>query len=128
VKTMTEPSPPSSANDHPARTLGARDRPQLVDTSARVAARLEREATLRRAVFVASLAGFVAVFGLVAVKGEPGASGNVQQPALPGDTLTANRVLAEVPVTDANGAPMIIRVVTPDTQTTRPHVRTRATP
>lgn len=90
--------------------------------------RLEREAAARRLVFVASLAGFVAVFGLIATAGKPTPALSPEQPALARQFTPANRVVAEVPVSGLNGdtTQTIIRIVAPEPQAPAPHVRTRA--
>jgi hypothetical protein len=90
--------------------------------------RLEREAAARRAVFAACVAGFVAVFGLIATAGKPAPAVSAEQPMLVSDLTRANRVVAEVPVTGLNGdtTQTIIRIVAPEPRAPAPHVRTRA--
>ena len=90
--------------------------------------RLEREATARRAVFVASLAGFVGLFGLIATTGKPTPVLSPEQPALASELPGANRAVAEIPVSGLNGdtTQTIIRIVAPESQSPAAHVRTRA--
>ena len=64
---MTESSTSSSTDDHAARVHSARNRPQLANTSARAAARLEREAALRRTLRAGVEAGALA--GIVSGSG-----------------------------------------------------------
>lgn len=76
--------------------------------------RVDREARARRGLFVAALAGFVAFLGVVA-RGN-GAGERTAPPTRPG-------VVAEIPLTDANGKPTgtILRIIESE-----PRVRTRA--
>jgi hypothetical protein len=107
--------------------LGGRDRPSaLVATKTRDRGdRLAREAAARRALFAASLAGFVAVFGLIAASGKS-APAPIEASAAP--TASSQRVLAEVPIASSGGGEVetIIRIVAPDTPSVVPAARTRA--
>jgi hypothetical protein len=87
----------------------------------RASERIEREAGARRLIFVASLASFTGLFGLLAYTAPDVPS---QSPAPL--TQPAN-VVAEIPVpsTDPNEPPTIVRVLAPDVRT-EPDVRTSA--
>jgi hypothetical protein len=90
--------------------------------------RLEKEAAARRALFVASLAGFVALFALIAASGTPETASGVAGTAMTGAAAPSDRVIAEVPVANLNGdgAETIIRIVAPDQGAAATHLRTRA--
>jgi hypothetical protein len=90
--------------------------------------RLEREAAARRAVFAAALAGFVTLFGLIAIGGKPTPAVSQKQPALVSDVTRANRVIAEIPITGLTDdtTQTIIRLVAPEPRVPALHVRTRA--
>jgi hypothetical protein len=113
----------------PSATLHATEsRPRRTTGTGKTTERLEREAAARRAVFAAALAGFVALFGLVAAAGKPVPAVNSEPPAPVSDVSRGNRVLAEVPITGLNGgdSQTIIRIVAPEPGAPAPHVRTRA--
>jgi hypothetical protein len=117
-----------SANTPSATPQPTETRPRRTTGTGKIAERLEREAAARRAVFAASLAGFVALFGLIATAGKPAPAVNAEPPAPVSDVVSGNRVLAEVPITGLNGGDVqtIIRIVAPEPGATAPHVRTRA--
>jgi hypothetical protein len=119
---------PFSANAPSATPHATATRPRRTTGTGKTAERLEREATARRAVFATSLAGFVALFGLVAATGKPVPTVNAQPSAPVSDVARGNRVLAEVPITGLNGgdSQTIIRIVAPGPGAPAPHVRTRA--
>jgi hypothetical protein len=127
---MTDPALSPPADHRSTRTTAARGQLDAAAKAHRAAERLEREAAMRRAVFVAALAAFAAVFGLVAAIGKPAATASAPELALAGDAVPAGRVIAEVPVANANGdgVPTIVRIVAPEQGASLPHVRTRATP
>jgi hypothetical protein len=91
---------------------------------------MEREAGIRRAVFVASLTAFAAFFGLIIASGKPAPTASAPELALADNAGAPGRVIAEVPVANLNGdgVPTIVRIVSPDQGASRPLVRTRATP
>ncbi len=117
-----------SANEASATLPATGTRPRRTTGTGKTAERLEREAAARRAVFAASLAGFVALFGLIAVAGKPAPAANAQPSVPVSDFARGNRVLAEVPITGLNGGDgqTIIRIVAPEPEAEAPHVRTRA--
>jgi hypothetical protein len=117
-----------SANKPSATPSATETRPRRTTGTGKTAERLEREAAARRAVFAASLAGFVALFGLIAVTGKPVPAVNAEPPAPVSNVARGNRVLAEVPITGLNGgdSQTIIRIVAPEPGAPAPHVRTRA--
>jgi len=104
------------------------NRPNAASGKGKTRERLEREAAARRAVFAASLAGFVGLFGLIAITGKPTPAHSPEQSALAREFTTARRVVAEVPVSGLNGdtTQTIIRIVEPESQAPAPHVRSRA--
>lgn len=94
----------------------------------RATAHVEREAAARRMMFAATLAGFVAIFGLIAVtaKAAPATIPPGSNPATA--AASGNRVLAAAPIANLNGdnTVTIVRIMAPGRQATAPHVRTRA--
>jgi hypothetical protein len=74
--------------------------------------------------FAAILAGFVAIFGLIAATGKAATSASQTGSAPASDS----RVIAEVPIANLAGdnTVTIVRIVAPDRQTAAPHARTRA--
>ena len=127
---MTEATSPANADSIAPNAIQGRGstKPHVTSGSGKTHERLEREAAARRAVFAACLAGFVAVFGLIATAGKPAPAVSAKQPALVSDSTHDNRVVAEVPVTGLNGdsRQTIIRIVAPEPGAPAPHVRTRA--
>jgi hypothetical protein len=103
-------------------------RPPATSGKDKVADRLEREAVARRAAFATALAGFVFLFGLIAIGGKPAPATSQEQPPRLGNATRAGRVIAEIPIaglTD-NSTQTIIRLVAPESQGPSPQVRTRA--
>jgi hypothetical protein len=131
---MTDPAAHSESDGRvagKAATPSRRDgRPATADRDQKARQRLEREAGVRRAVFVASVAGFIAVLGLVAVAGKPGAEPGVAEAPAWHDAAAPRRVLAETSITnvlDPGGPETIIRIVEPESAPTQARLRTRAT-
>lgn len=92
-----------------------------------VAQRLEREAAIRRAVFVAALAGFAGIFGLIAFTEARAPVATTPASAPVNSASPSRRVLAEIPINTSDGA-TIVRIVAPEASAAAPRVRTRATP
>ncbi len=112
----------------PANRIPGAVAPKAVRTNGKLAARLEREAAARRALFAVSLAGFVALFGLIAVAGKPAPDTGVGSSALVSDSASTGRVVAQAPITglDGGGAQTLVRIVAPEPRARAPHARTRA--
>jgi hypothetical protein len=128
---MTDPTP-SSADTGPSAPVTMTRKGTAPGTVSKQTPqqRLQREAAIRRALFAGSLAGFVAIFGLVASAGKPAEAVDVPEPAIVRSPNSSNQVLAEVPlgdVTGNGGRETIVRIIAPQLQSPVPHVRTRAT-
>lgn len=101
----------------------------MADTGRRKAdERLQKEAAARRALFVATLAGFVAVFALIAASGTPDTASGVTGDTVEGEAAPSGRVVAEAPIANllGDGATTIVRIMAPDQRAPAPHLRTRA--
>lgn len=127
--TNSTPLPPDTVPSAPA--TGTRTETAPGATGKRtLQERFQREAAIRRALFAGSLAGFVAIFGLIASAGKPAEAVDVPEAAIVRPPDSSNQVLAEVPLRDVTGSgdrETIIRIVAPQPQSPVPHVRTRAT-
>jgi hypothetical protein len=122
-KTMTDAHQSAQAQRAPERAG------PLAGSKLRAAEeRIAREAAMRRAVFVASLTTFLAVFGLIAGTGKPASTVNQLESAQANEAATSNQVIAEVPVADltGDGEETIIRIVAPQRAPVAPRIRTRA--
>src|SRR4051794_26065384 len=130
-KAMTNatPLPPDIAPTSPANRTRRESAPGT--TGKRTPQeRLQHEAAIRRALFASSLAAFVAIFGLIAAAGKPATAGNTLEPPSTLAPDSAYQVVAEVPlgdVTGNGGRETIVRILSPQSQSPHPHVRTRAT-
>jgi hypothetical protein len=90
----------------------------------RTSERIDRESRARRLTFVAALASFAGLFGIIVVTApEPAAS----PPAAITQSVQPANVIAEVPIpsTDPGEPPTIVRILAPDAQPA-PDVRTGA--
>ena len=99
-------------------------------TRPRMRERLDREAGARRTLFVAGLAAFASLFGVIASTA-PSATPS-SEPAAETAGLNAERlVVAEPPLSRADtpaDRKTVVRIVASDQRAPAPHVRTRATP
>lgn len=86
-------------------------------------ARLEREARVRRIAFVAALASFFGIFGAIAFGADRPPAAADPQP-----TVTADRIVRQYIVRDANGDTTLVRILAPPAPAAqpKPHVRTRS--
>jgi hypothetical protein len=90
--------------------------------------RAAREAGARRALFVASVAGLIAAFGVVAASDGPLQTTGDVRPASVGAAAAGQRVVAEVPILSADGRSIetVVRFIAPEPGTAAARLRTRA--
>lgn len=91
----------------------------------RASERIEREARARRLAFVAALASFAGVFGLIVATSPDDAASPATAAVQPNQPAN---VIAEVPIpsTDPSEPPTIVRIIAPDVQPVAPDVRSSA--
>lgn len=126
---MTEPTTKSGAEEAAVRPVRTQTSRAGLRGSNKAAERLEKEAAARRALFVASIAGIVGAFGLIAASELPPAMADAEIPVAATEPGLGNRVLAEVPIgqiAEGGAHQTIIRIVAADPQPTPAHLRTRA--
>jgi hypothetical protein len=124
MRTTITDAPPTSRKD---RVAVERAKP-AVSGSRPALERGEREAGARRALVVASLAGLIGAFGVVAGSERPLQAADDERPFLV-SSANPGRVVAEVPIpsADGQGIETVVRFIAPEPDAPESDVRTRAT-
>jgi hypothetical protein len=121
--TMTDVQP------SPREDRGQMERARPAGSASRaVQERAEREAGARRALFIASVAGLIATFGVVAASDSPLRAIDEDRPPPIGEAVSSRRVVAEVPILSVDGQRVetVVHFIAPEPGKTAPRLRTRA--